>query len=102
MALSARAAAVALGPPLGAAGLALALATLTRDKAQADAMTSAMGPHGSSVVGGIVAFFRAACSSVEANRLLTALFAPLLLVFNALFGLEVRCASLCRALRRGP
>ena len=76
--------AVALGPPLGAAGLAAALRTLLRDQRAADAMQS----HGANLVASMVAFFAHACRSAEANRVLMALFGPLFLVQNALYGLE--------------
>ena len=76
--------AVALGPPLGAAGLAAALRTLLLDKSVAAAMQA----HGANFLSSMVAFFAHACSRAEANRALMALFGPLFLVQNAVYGLE--------------
>ncbi len=80
--------AVSLGPPVGAAGLAAALGLLLRDKPLADAMQH---PHG--LLGSIVVFFAAACDSAP-GRVVMAPLLGLALVFNALFGLEVRTQRL--------
>lgn len=84
--MTARGVALALGPAIGAAGLAAALATLMRDKSVADAMQA----HGKNLLGAQVEFFEHACRAADANRALMALLTPLLLVFNALFGIEAR------------
>ena len=88
----ARAAALALGPALGVMGLAAAMHSLLQDKAAAEAMES----HGRNLVGAMVAFFAHAGRSREANTALMALFTPLLLVVNALYGLEARSHSRLR------
>jgi len=84
--MTARGVALALGPAIGVAGVAAALATLMRDKAVADAMQA----HGANLLGGMVSFFEHACRGSDANRVLMALFTPLLLVFNVLLGIEAR------------
>jgi hypothetical protein len=84
--MTARGVALALGPAIGVAGVAAALATLMRDKAVAHAMQA----HGKDLLGGMVSFFDHACRSADANRVLMALFTPLLLSVNALFGIEAR------------
>ena len=76
--------AVALGPVLGAAGLAAALRTMLRDKVVADSMQA----HGANLLGSMIAFFAHASRSTAANRAVMALFGPLFLVQNALYGLE--------------
>ena len=58
-----------------------------------------MQAHGANLVASMVAFFAHASRSSEANRAVMALFAPLFLVQNALYGLEAGRSGATRPLR---
>jgi hypothetical protein len=89
-----------LGPPLGAAGMAAALATLLRDEALAKAMHIEPGPPlqvATRLLSGIVTFFEAGVQGEAARCVLAPLFG-LALVATALFGLEARARNARKAL----
>ena len=83
-----------LGPPLGAAGLAAAVALLMRDAALGASMEAAKqnASSGAGFLSSIIAFFAASCESA-AGRLVWAPLLGLVLVVTALFGLEARAAD---------
>jgi hypothetical protein len=81
-----------LGPPLGVAGIAAALATLLRDEPLSKAMHVEPGPPlqvALSLLNGIVAFFEHGVQGEAARCVLAPLFG-LALVATTLFGLEAR------------
>jgi hypothetical protein len=93
-----------LGPPLGAAGMAAALATLLRDEALAKDMHIDTGPPlqvATRLLDGVVTFFQAGVQGEAARCVLAPLFG-LALVATALFGLEARARNARLRFARAP
>ena len=92
---------VALGPPIGVAGMAAALSALLSDEGVMKRMQAPPGaPAAAAFLDSMVAFFAAA--QTDAGRLVLGPLVGLILVATALFGLEARirvlpqcCTQLC-------